>query len=180
MKAAPVVIAMTALAAVSMLSVGCAQTATVHASPVWSATVPEYGVECSKTTNVFPFYSKNVTIYADRIEESGSVLLFISWTNVTRRGADNEPVDVEPVAADAQKSATEEEKVESPETGAQALEGADSEAPEEEVDIPEQAEPAGTAEGETAEEAEVPDESEVQAPSDDNIQELESGSEESE
>ena len=65
---------------------GCAQSKTVRANPVWSASVPDYGVEYSKTESLWPLYSKNVTEYSDRIEESGSVLLFISWSRMIKKG----------------------------------------------------------------------------------------------
>ena len=84
-----------------VLLAGCAaESATVQANPVWSATVPDYGVEYSKTTNVFPFYSVSVTAYSDRIEETGNILLFISWSKTTvlaERGADVEIFEDEEV-----------------------------------------------------------------------------------
>ena len=84
----------------SALAAGCAsESTTVQANPAWSATVPEYGVKYSRTTNVFPFYSKNVTAYSDRIEETGNALLFISWSKATLL---SEPEGREAPAAPAQ------------------------------------------------------------------------------
>lgn len=98
LKTAAVFAAMTMAGA---LLAGCAaESTTVQANPVWSATVPDYGVEYSKTTNVFPFYSKNVTAYSDRVEETGNILLFISWSKTTvlkEREADEGLFDVEEV-----------------------------------------------------------------------------------
>ncbi len=86
MNRAPAALFMVALVAATAGMAGCAaESTTVATTPVWSATVPEYGVEYSRTTNVFPWYSKNVTAYSDRVEESGNALLFISWSKTTRR-----------------------------------------------------------------------------------------------
>jgi len=65
---------------------GCAESGTIRANPVWSASTPDYGVEYSKTDSLWPLYSRNVTEYSDRIEESGSVLLFISWSKMIKKG----------------------------------------------------------------------------------------------
>ncbi len=172
MKVAPAVLTVIALAGVGVVSAGCAETATVNANPVWSATVPEHGVECSKTSNFFPFYSKNVTVYADRIEESGNVLLFISWTNVTRRSNVGEPVAEEPCAS---RGSTPEG---ADGFGGEKMRTSEAGRVHEEASPPEQAEPAGSAEGETAEAAEAPGESKVPAPSDAKTGEPGSGAEE--
>ena len=116
MKRTTMGLMLAALLGTAFLAGGCAESSSVQANPVWSATVPEYGVEYSKTTNVFPWYSKNVTAYSDRIEEAGNAILFISWTKTTMRTP--RPVAapeeagaveaVEPVAVDAVEQAAEE------------------------------------------------------------------------
>lgn len=102
MKSAPLALLIVPLLFVNVMFQGCiAESTTVVGTPVWSATLPGHGVEYSRTTNVFPFYSKNVTAYADRVEESGTVLLFFSWSNVEPRvAAEEAPVEEAPVEAE--------------------------------------------------------------------------------
>jgi hypothetical protein len=75
------------LAVVPVLAVagGCCESQKVQLNPVWSATVPAQGATWTKTTNVFPLYSKNETAFTDRYEETTNVLLFVSWSKVTPR-----------------------------------------------------------------------------------------------
>ena len=90
MSSSPTVVKALALVAVLVVAAllgGCAaHSSTVRTTPVWSAEVPDYGVRYSRTTNVFPFYSRNVTAYSDRVEESGNAMLFISWSRTTVLG----------------------------------------------------------------------------------------------
>jgi len=62
---------------------GCTETRQASVNAVWSATVPAMDSVSSRTVNVFPFYSKNVTTFADRTEETGNILFIFSWSKVT-------------------------------------------------------------------------------------------------
>lgn len=81
--------AVAALAVLAVLAAGCAACRSTELNPVWSPDVPAEDFVWSETVNVFPFYSKNTTSFADRIEETGNALLFISWSKVTPKA---EPV----------------------------------------------------------------------------------------
>ncbi len=108
MRKAPAVLPWTTLLLGVAALCGCAcESQTVRLNPVWSATVPEYGVEYSKTTNVFPLYSKNVTVYNDRIEETGNSMLLFSWSKTTMRTGGGPAAEAVPIEAVLEEPAVE-------------------------------------------------------------------------
>jgi hypothetical protein len=85
MKHAPFA-ALAAVVFANLVLAGCAcESSMIRGDAVWSAAPPKGGVLYSRTTNLLPFYSKNLTFYGDRIEESGTAMLFISWSKTTAR-----------------------------------------------------------------------------------------------
>ncbi len=76
------VLAVSSAVVLALALAGCTESTQTRLNPAWSATVPAVDSVSSRTVNVFPFYSKNVTTFPDRVEETGNVLLLFSWSKV--------------------------------------------------------------------------------------------------